>query len=81
LSLLAVTDAQVLIGVPIIMVDSGVNSEAPLASIATDNYDGAFQIGKVLACFIGGKDKIINLVITTGLQTGCEQDDDFLAAI
>jgi len=61
--LCAATDAQALVapvedgikaGVPIIMVDSGVNSDAPYASITTDNSDGGYQLGKKLADLIGG---------------------------
>src|SRR5208283_1681722 len=88
--LCAATDAQALAppveeaikaGVPIIMVDSGVNSDAPHASITTDNVDGAYQLGKKLAALIGGKGKVINLGITAGSQTGKERDEGFLKAM
>jgi len=88
--LCAATDAQALVapvedgikaGVPIIMVDSGVNSDAPYASITTDNYNGSYQLGKKLAELIGGKGKVINLGITAGSQTGRERNDGFLAAM
>jgi ribose transport system substrate-binding protein len=88
--LVAATDAQALAppvedaikaGVPIIMVDSGVNSDAPYASITTDNYDGGYQLGKKLADLVAGKGKVINLGITAGSQTGKERDQGFLAAM
>src|SRR5262245_46311517 len=88
--LCAATDAQALVapvedgikaGVPIIMVDSGVSSDAPYASITTDNYNGGYQLGKKLADLIGGKGKVINLGITAGSQTGRERNDGFLAAM
>ena len=88
--LMAATDAQALAapveegikaGVPIIMVDSGVNSDAPDASITTDNYNGGYQLGKKLAELIDGKGKVINLGITAGSQTGKERDQGFLAAM
>jgi ribose transport system substrate-binding protein len=88
--LVAATDAQALAapveeaikaGVPIIMVDSGVNSDAPYASITTDNADGGYQLGKRLADLIGGKGKVINLGITAGSQTGKERDEGFLKAM
>jgi ribose transport system substrate-binding protein len=88
--LCAATDAQALAapveegikaGVPIIMVDSGVNSDAPEASITTDNYNGSYQLGKKLAELIDGKGKVINLGITAGSQTGKERDQGFLAAM
>jgi ribose transport system substrate-binding protein len=88
--LCAATDAQALVppieegikaGVPIIMVDSGINSDAPYASITTDNFNGGYKLGKVLAELIGGKGKVINLGITAGSQTGRERNDGFLAAM
>ena len=88
--LVAATDAQALAapveeaikaGVPIIMVDSGVNSDAPYANITTDNVDGGYQLGKKLAELMGGKGKVINLGITAGSQTGKERDEGFLKAM
>jgi ribose transport system substrate-binding protein len=88
--LCAATDAQALVapveegikaGVPIIMVDSGVNSDAPDANITTDNYNGGYVLGKKLAALIDGKGKVINLGITAGSQTGKERDQGFLAAM
>src|ERR1019366_5961095 len=88
--LCAATDAQALVapveegikaGVPIIMVDSGVNSDAPDANITTDNYNGGYQLGKKLAQLMEGKGKVINLGITAGSQPGKERDQGFLAAM
>lgn len=88
--LMAATDAKALIppveqaikaGVPIIMVDSGVDSDAPYASITTDNYDGAYKGGKLLAEMIGGKGKVINLGITAGSETGIQRSEGFIDAI
>ena len=32
-------------GVPVVMVDSGIDSDLPKASVTTDNYDGGFKAG------------------------------------
>lgn len=88
--LMAATDAKALVppveqaikdGVPIIMVDSGVDSDAPYASITTDNFDGAYQAGKLLAEMIGKKGKVINLGITAGSETGVQRSEGFIKAI
>ncbi|MDY0091696.1 MAG: ABC transporter substrate-binding protein [Candidatus Vecturithrix sp.] len=88
--LMAATDAKALVppveqaikdGVPIIMVDSGVDSDAPYASITTDNFDGAYKAGKLLAEMIGGKGKVINLGITAGSETGVQRSEGFIKAI
>lgn len=88
--LMAATDAKALVppveaaikaGVPIIMVDSGVDSDAPLASITTDNFDGSYKAGKLLAEMIGKKGKVINLGITAGSETGVQRSEGFIKAI
>jgi len=88
--LMAATDAKALVppveaaikaGVPIIMVYSGVDSDAPLASITTDNFDGAYKAGKLLAEMIGKKGKVINLGITAGSETGVQRSEGFIKAI
>lgn len=88
--LIAATDADALVdpieaiidnGVPVVMVDSGIDSDAPIASITTDNYDGAYQAGQLLAEMIGGSGKVINLGITAGSQTGIERSEGFIDAM
>ena len=88
--LMAATDAKALAppvedaikeGVPIIMVDSGVDSDAPYASITTDNFEGAYRAGKLLAEMIGQKGTVINLGITAGSETGNQRSEGFIAAI
>jgi ribose transport system substrate-binding protein len=88
--LLAATDAKALAppveqavadGVPVIMVDSGVESDAPYASITTDNFGGAYEAGKLLAEMIDGKGKVINLGITAGSETGVQRSEGFIKAI
>ena len=88
--LMAATDAKALVppveaavnaGIPVIMVDSGVDSDAPYASITTDNFDGSYQAGKLLAEMIGGKGKVINLGITAGSETGIQRSEGFIKAI
>ena len=88
--LLAATDATALVdpvreamasGVPVVMVDSGVNEDVAVASITTDNYEGARRAGDLLASMVGGAGKIINLGITAGSETGNQRDRGFLDAM
>ena len=88
--LLAATDATALVdpvkeamaaGVPVVMVDSGVNADVAVASITTDNYDGARKAGELLAKMVGGSGKLINLGITAGSETGNQRDKGFLDAL
>lgn len=83
---MAATDAKALVppveeaiaaGVPLVTVDSGVDSEAPLAYIATDNVAGAADSAKWLCEAIGGKGKVGDLGILAGSQTGREREEGF----
>lgn len=89
--LLAATDARALqpavengikAGIPIVMVDSGIEDKTiPIANITTDNFDGAYRAGLLLADMIGGKGKVANIGITAGSQTGRERSDGFIEAM
>ncbi len=73
--LLAALDSEALIppveeamaaGVPVVMVDSGINSDVPVASIITDQYAGGFMAGEEMARLLGEE----GLVADHGIQAG-----------
>jgi len=73
--LLAALDSKALIppveeamkaGVAVAMVDSGIDSEAPVASILTDQVKGGVMAGEAMARLLGGK----GLVADHGIQAG-----------
>ena len=73
--LLAALDSKALIppieeamkaGVPVVMVDSGVDGDAPVASILTDQVKGGQMAGEQMAKLLGGK----GLVADHGIQAG-----------
>jgi ribose transport system substrate-binding protein len=85
--LIAATDAKALApavekaidsGVPVITLDSGVDSDAPYAYIATDNIGAAKMAAEALAKLIDGKGKVGDIGITAGSQTGREREDGLL---
>ena len=53
-------------GVPVVMVDSGVDSDIPVASILTDQVKGGQMAGEQMAKLLGGK----GLVADHGIQAG-----------
>ena len=53
-------------GVPVVMVDSGIDSDLPKASVTTDNYDGGFKAGLQMAKLLGEKGLVANLGIQAG---------------
>jgi ribose transport system substrate-binding protein len=73
--LLAALDTQALIppveeaiaaGVPVAMVDSGIDSDQPVASIITDQYAGGFMAGEEMARLLGEEGLVANLGIQAG---------------
>ena len=85
--LIAATDAKALVdpveaaieaGVPVITLDSGVDSDKPYAYIATDNIAAAETAADVLGEMIGGAGIVGDIGITAGSQTGREREDGFV---
>jgi ribose transport system substrate-binding protein len=73
--LLAALDSKALIppveeamaaGIPVVMVDSGIDSDVPVASIITDQYAGGWMAGEEMARLLGEK----GLVADHGIQAG-----------
>ena len=73
--LLAALDSKALIppveeamkaGVPVVMVDSGIDGDAPVASVITDQYKGGYMAGQEMARLLGEK----GLVADHGIQAG-----------
>ncbi len=85
--MIAATDAKALAdpvekaiaaGVPVVTLDSGVDSEKPYAYIATDNIAAAKTAADVLGELIGGKGTVGDIGITAGSQTGIEREQGFV---
>ena len=85
--MIAATDAKALVdpvekavaaGVPVVTLDSGVDSQKPYAYIATDNIAAAKTAADVLGGLIGGKGTVGDIGITAGSQTGREREDGFV---
>jgi ribose transport system substrate-binding protein len=88
--ILIATDAKALVkpaedamaqGVPLVTIDSGIDSTKPFAYIATDNIAGAATAADELAKLIGGKGVVGDLGITAGSQTGIEREKGFVDEI
>lgn len=56
-------------GIPVITIDSGVNSEAPLSFVATDNIAGAKTAADVLAKLIGEEGNVGSIPFVSGAAT------------
>ncbi len=68
-------------GIPIIAFDSGVDSDIPLATAATNNVAAAALAAEKMAEFIGGKGKVAVVAHDQTSRTGIERRDGFLDKI
>jgi ribose transport system substrate-binding protein len=73
--LLAALDTEALIppveeaieaGVPVVMVDSGIDSRAPYGNFVTDQYAGGYMAGQEMARILGEEGLVANLGIQAG---------------
>src|SRR4051812_4485188 len=63
--------------IPVIAFDSGVESDVPLTTAATDNKAAAAEAAKHLSELIGGKGKVALVVHDQTSQTGIQRRDGF----
>jgi ribose transport system substrate-binding protein len=87
---LAPLDAQALVapvasavqaGVPVVIMDSGLNSEAQLSFVATDNFKGGQLAGEEMARLLGGQGNVILLRYAVGSASTEEREKGFLEAL
>jgi len=64
--------------VPVVIIDSGLNSEQYLSFVATDNYKGGQLAGEHLAGLLGGKGNVILLRYAVGSASTEAREAGFL---
>lgn len=67
--------------IPVIIFDSGVDSDLPLSFVATDNEAGAYQGGEMLVKLIGGKGEVACIPFVPGAATSILREKGFKAAL
>src|SRR5690606_16236171 len=65
-ALVAPVETSVRAGTPVVIIDSALNSDAPVSTISTDNYKGGVLGARRLAEVLGGKGKVIMLRVLAG---------------
>jgi len=65
-ALIPAVESAIKAGIPVAMVDSGIDSDAPYGSITCDNYQGGYDAGLEMAKILGGKGLVANLGIQAG---------------
>ena len=70
-------EAAVKAGIPVITIDSGVDSELPLTFVATDNIKGAQEAAKKLAELIGDEGEVGLIPFVPGAATSQMREQGF----
>lgn len=87
---LAPLDAQALVrpvenaqqsGIPVVVIDSGLQSESYVSFVATDNLKGGEMAGHFMAEQLGGKGKVILLRYAVGSASTENREKGFLKAL
>jgi len=68
-------------GIPVVIMDSGLNSDKHLSFVATDNVKGGQMAGDAMAKFLNGKGNVILLRFSVGSASTEERERGFLEAI
>jgi ribose transport system substrate-binding protein len=68
-------------GVPVVIIDSGLESEDYVSFVATDNYKGGQMAGEHLSKLLGGKGKVILLRYAVGSASTEAREKGFLEAL
>ena len=67
--------------VPVVIMDSGLNTDKYVSFVATDNYKGGVMAGEHLAKLLDGKGSVILLRYAVGSASTEEREAGFLAAL
>src|ERR1044072_1089234 len=65
--------------IPVIAFDSGVDSDVPVTTVATDNQAAAAEAAKHMAELVGGKGKVAMVVHDQTSKSGTDRRDGFMA--
>jgi len=64
-------------GIPVVMIDSGINSDDYDAFFATNNKEAASKVADALGEITGGKGKVAIVSFAAGTQTAIERESGF----
>ena len=77
-ALVAPTEEAVRAGIPVVIIDSGLNSAAPVSTVSTDNFKGGVLGARRLGGLLGGKGKVILLRVLAGSTSTEQREAGFL---
>jgi len=80
-ALVNVVEKAVAAGIPVVIIDSGLNSDKQVSFVATDNYKGGVMGAERLAKVIGGKGKVALIKNIPGSASTEDREKGFKDAI
>ncbi len=76
-ALVSVAERAVDAGIPVVVMDSGLDSSRPVSYVATDNYQGGVLAAREMGRLLGGKGKVAVVGIAAGSGSGLERESGF----
>ena len=80
-SMVSPVESAVRRGIPVIIIDSGLDSEVQSSFIATDNYEGGRMGARYVADLIDGTGKVVMLRYQEGSASTTNREEGFLDAL
>jgi ribose transport system substrate-binding protein len=77
-ALVAPAEEAVRAGIPVVIIDSGLNSHMPSSTVATDNRKGGRLGARRLATLLGGKGRVVMLRYQVGSESTEQREAGFL---
>ena len=63
-------------GIPVVIIDSGLDSSKPISTISTDNYHGGVLAARRMGQVLGGEGKVILLLYAVGSESTEQRERD-----
>jgi ribose transport system substrate-binding protein len=80
-ALVSVAERAIDAGIPVVIMDSALESTRPVSYVATDNYQGGVLAAREMARATGGKGKVAVVGIAPGSGSGLERESGFQETI
>lgn len=80
-ALVAPVEEAIAAGIPVVIIDSGLNSKKPISYVATNNYNGGVLAARRLGELLKGQGKIILMRYAVGSKSTEEREQGFTDTI
>lgn len=80
-ALVAPAEMAARVGIPVVIIDSALNSDKPVSTVSTDNYKGGVLGARRLASLLDEKGKVILLRVLAGSTSTEQREEGFLDTI